>query len=105
MTTKSKKVKTRRPRKFFVKENGDIAVVTSQYFHGFPRRMDALGVAVQTWHEIQTQLVRDAVSGVDERIGTITITEGLERSMKEFERTYPFLLKEIASIGAKGREI
>lgn len=81
-------------RKFFVKENDDISVVSVGYFESISKH-DAVNVGVQVYLEIQQQLVRDAVAGRKEKLGSIAIVDGLERSLQALEDRYPFLMQEI----------
>ena len=89
--------KKARPRKFFVKENDDIAIVGVKYFDGLLTRDDALGIGIQTFIELQRMLKQDAILGKG-YIGTIGLTEGLERTLVELEKRFPFITKQIRAI-------
>ena len=92
--SKQKKVKKYRPRKFFVKENDDIIVVSSKYFDGLLTREDALGIGVQTFLELQQMLKQDVLLG-EAYINTIGLVDGLERSLVELQRRFPFIIEQI----------
>ncbi len=97
MSTNSKKSRLRQHRKFFIKENDDISIVSANYFANITKH-DAVNIGVQTYLELQQQMVRDAVAGREHRLGSIPIVEGLQRSLTTLEKMYPFLMSEIFSV-------
>jgi hypothetical protein len=89
--------KNRRHRKFFIKENDEISVVTPSYFTGLSKE-DAVGIGVQTYLELKRQMVRDFEAGHERRIGSIPVVEGLQRSLAALREKYPFLMKEVFAV-------
>src|SRR6185503_5493376 len=87
-------------RKFFVKENEDICSVSSKYFDSISRE-DAIGVAVQTYLELQQQMVRDAMAGELGYIGAVSIADGLRRTLSVLEDKYPFVMKEVRAVSRR----
>ena len=94
---KSKKNQSRRHRKFFIKENDEISVVTPSYFTGLSKE-DAVGIGVQTYLELKRQMVMDAESGHERHIGSISIVDGLQRSLVALGEKYPFLMQEVFAV-------
>jgi hypothetical protein len=84
-------------RKFFVKENDDISVVSMSYFESLSKD-DVVNIGVQTFLEIHQQLVRDANAGRTRKLGSIAIVDGLGRSVRALQDRYPFLMHEILSV-------
>ena len=63
----SKKNRLHRHRKYFVKENNDISVVAASYFNNITKH-DAVNIGIQTYLELQQQLVKDAAAGCEHNL-------------------------------------
>lgn len=81
--------------KYFVKENNKIIVVKRKYFDELKSREEAFNIALQTYLELQNQLREDAIQNDVGYIGTIALTDGLSRSMEEFESLFPTIHEQI----------
>jgi hypothetical protein len=85
-------------KKFFVKEDNDVYVVYDKFFDDIDSREEALVIAMRTYGEIHITLQQEAESGEPVFIGNMKIVTGLERSLDELERRWPFLLTELRAV-------
>ena len=93
-----KKSRKKQAKKFFVKEEDGIFVVKEPFFEQIPSRAVAIGIALRTWHQLRDQLCTDAIDDENTFIGNMLVTTGLERTLVELDRRFPFLLREIRSV-------
>lgn len=94
-----KKTSRKKPaKKYFVKRNDGIFVANDQFFDHIDSRHMALGIAVLTWNQLHEQLREDATRDENTFIGNMKITTGLERTLVELDRRFPFLLREVRDV-------
>jgi hypothetical protein len=84
-------------KKFFVKEEDGIYTVFDQFFDEIESRDEALVVALRIVGEIHDTLKDEALGGGPLFIGNMKVVTGLQRSLDELEKRWPFLMLEMHS--------
>ena len=84
-------------KKFFVKEEEGIYVVTEEFFDDIESREEALVIALRVFGEIHTVLKDESISDGPLYIGNMKVLTGLQRCLDELDRRWPFLLLELRS--------
>ena len=87
-----------RKKKFFVKEEDGIYTVLDEFFDEITSRDEALVIALRTVGEIHDTLKDEALGGGPLFIGNMKVITGLQRSLDELERRWPFLLMEMRAV-------
>lgn len=85
-------------KKFFVKEDDGIFCVTSEFFDDIESRQEALAIAMRTLGEIQEVLKEESLDKDSFYIGRMKVTTGLQRTLDELDRRWPFLMVEMRTI-------
>lgn len=88
-------------KKFFVKEEDGIYTVYDEFFEDIESRSEALVIALRTLGEIHTTLADEAINGGPLYIGSMRVTNGLQRCLDELERRWPFLLLEMKTVSRR----
>lgn len=84
----------KRPRKFFIVLDDNLVGVNSKFFDQLSRA-DAINMGVSILSTIHEQLLDDVKYGSVTYIKTIPLLDGLERSLVELERRFPFVTREV----------
>lgn len=80
-------------KKFVIKNGDDIETVTKSFFKDLKSRHHALTVGVQAYIELHRQLQED---------DNVSYVAGLQHSLDELEKHYPFIKNEIRDSDRKG---
>lgn len=91
MTKKIKK------KKYLIKDTIGIYEGDDSFFDEITSRNHALTIGVLCYHEVYNTLINDAKNDEDSFIGNMKVTTGLNRTLEELNKRYPFLLDEIKS--------
>lgn len=86
--------KSPRRKKYFVKEEDGIYTVHDEFFEDIETRDEALVIALRTLGEIHNTLKEEG-DGEPFFIGNMKVITGLQRSLDELERRYPFLSTQL----------
>lgn len=91
MATQSK---SPRRKKYFVKEEDGIYTVHDEFFEDIESRDEALVIALRTLGEVHTTLQEEG-DGSPLFIGNMKVVTGLQRTLDELEKRWPFLINEL----------
>lgn len=95
MTASKKK---RVQKKFLIKEDNTVYLVSDQYFADITSRTEAFNIGLQIYLEIQRVLKEEASSKDILYIGNTKVITALDRSLTAIEARYPLIMKEIISM-------
>jgi len=90
--SKSKRVK------FFIKDEEGIFSAYSEFFEEIKSRSEALVIALRVLGEIHNTLKEEARLGSPLFIGNMKVITGLQRTLNELEKRYPFLMVEMRAV-------
>ena len=84
-------------RKFFIKDGDVISVTNRKYFASVIKHDEAFAIAVSCYCEMYRVMKKDAADGLDSCIGTISLINGLQRTLELLDSKFPSLMKDIHS--------
>jgi len=93
-----KRQQSSKSKKYFVKEDDGIFSVTDEFFDDIESRQEALAIAIRTLGEIQSTLKEESFDEGSLFIGNMKVTTGLQRTLDELDRRWPFLITEMRII-------
>jgi hypothetical protein len=99
-TAESSKLILDRTKDFFLQCGDGICIVQKEFVQNLSKREVALVIAMNTYAELFRIMDEELKVGTL-YIGNIPVTRGLQRGLKELERRYPFLMKELLSIPSR----
>ena len=85
-------------KKFFVKEEDGLYTVHERFFDEIESRNEALVIALRIIGELHSTLKDEALGGGPLFVGNMKVTTGLQRSLDELEKRWPFLLIEMRAV-------
>ncbi len=86
-----------RKKKFFIKDEDGIYIVTDEFFSDIESRDEALMLALRAVDEINTTLKEEVLEDDSLLIGNMKVTTGLQRSLEELDKRWPNLLNQLYS--------
>ena len=85
-------------KKYFIKEEDNIYVVYEEFFDEIRNRESALAYYIRTYGEIHSVLKSECKNKEILYIGNMKIITGLQRTLEELEKRWPFLSIEFRAV-------
>ena len=86
-----------RKKKYFIKEDDGIYIVTDEFFNDIESRDEALIIAIRAVGAINITLKEEVLADDSLLIGNMKVTTGLQRSLEELDKRWPNLLGQLYS--------
>ena len=87
-----------RKKKFFVKEEDGVYSVFDNFFDDIESRDEALVIAIRAFGEVHNTLKEESLDDGPLFIGNMKVITGLQRTLDELDKRWPFLLLEMRSV-------